>query len=692
MPTQLRARAKSALVLAALLSASLPSQVVERPALVSNPVSGSVLSYDVARDRFVLFDGHLWDWTGSGWLSVSAWSRPVDSASLTYDTVHRRLLIQTSPSDPLGYPSWLDSFDGRSSEESVHVGCLPRSTALAFDTRRQRAVRFGFMTRRGTLHAETQEFDGRTWQIVMPQTRPPLRREFGLAYDARRGVTVMFGGFDSQAVTDATWEWNGLDWTLRAPANRPPPRYRAAMAYDAVARRVVMYGGTDGNHTSWTDTWEWDGNTWTLRNNPAAMPAGMASLASSDRQLLLVIQGASRTTWDWTSLGWRRLHEQPAPGLAVAYDSLRDRLVTLPWQGGVCEWDGTAWLWLNPSGPTPPPSGYTTLCYDARRRVTVCVSWPTGGGSGTWSWNGTTWQAFAGGEPPPRGGHALGFDPLLGEVVLFGGRDAAGPRNDLWRFDGSRWLQITTTGLVPPPQLGAAMTFDYARQSLMVLGVNAAGVTQVYELRAGAWGLLPTPSLGGASRGLATDPTRRRVIAAWSGGYALWDGLRWSNRLEPAWSEHVAFDSFRTSFVANSWHSVAYLGSATMPLVDWQGKGCGAPMAARLTTRGLGVIGDAAFGFEVLDAPPLRPVALLIGDRTAAIPYGGECALRVDPARLFAVLAAGSSAGGSARFGLPLPRLLPLADVSLVVQALTGDPTQPLGLGASDLLKFKPGR
>ena len=34
-----------------------------------------------------------------------------------------------------------------------------------------------------------------------------------MAYDAARGVTVLFGGYDGANYLGDTWEWNGTSWT-----------------------------------------------------------------------------------------------------------------------------------------------------------------------------------------------------------------------------------------------------------------------------------------------------------------------------------------------------------------------------------------------------------------------------------------------------------------------------------------------
>ena len=55
-----------------------------------------------------------------------------------------------------------------------------------------------------------------TWEEI--RSSPDARSQHAMAYDSRRGVTVLFGGvrYYSESAFDDTWEWDGESWTLRA--------------------------------------------------------------------------------------------------------------------------------------------------------------------------------------------------------------------------------------------------------------------------------------------------------------------------------------------------------------------------------------------------------------------------------------------------------------------------------------------
>jgi cysteine-rich repeat protein len=125
---------------------------------------------------------------------------------------------------------------------------------------------------------------------------PPPRAGAAMAFDDKRGVSVLFGGRDPSAVElGDTWDWNGSVWTERLAKASPPARGDHAMAYDPRRGRVVMFGGrVEG--TLLDDAWEWDGvaGTW-LELAPAALPAARAdhALAMDVTGGLLAVGGDS---------------------------------------------------------------------------------------------------------------------------------------------------------------------------------------------------------------------------------------------------------------------------------------------------------------------------------------------------------------------------------------------------------------
>jgi galactose oxidase-like protein len=64
-----------------------------------------------------------------------------------------------------------------------------------------------------------------------------------MAYDSKRREVVVFGGYgpERQRLGD-TWIWNGREWR-QAPGNGPTARNQGWMAFDAFRGVTVLFGG-----------------------------------------------------------------------------------------------------------------------------------------------------------------------------------------------------------------------------------------------------------------------------------------------------------------------------------------------------------------------------------------------------------------------------------------------------------------
>ena len=165
-------------------------------------------------------------------------------------------------------------------------------------------------------------------------------------------------------------------------------------------------------------------------------------------------------------------------------------------------------------------------------------------------------------SPPARAHHALAYDPVARRVVLAGGstpRDSGRSFeffNDLWAFDGRRWVELPASG---DRLSGIRLAFDTRRARLVSWGGfdgSARGDLRVLE--PDGWRTLGTyPEMRAAEPGAAYDTRRDRLVAF--GGSAdhgqargdTWehDGTRW-HRIDvagpPARQAHVmVFDERR---------------------------------------------------------------------------------------------------------------------------------------------------
>lgn len=259
-------------------------------------------------------------------------------------------------------PPYLTLLQGRGPEPRAHAG-------MVYDSSRRRTVLFGgeaygVNPRSGSPNLgyfnsnDTWEWDGQSWVKRNPSTRPPALTQFGIAYDSRRGRTVVFGGYKfappnyllgSQVISNEIWEWDGSDWTQVFSANPPPQgRTRPMLCFDSVRGEVLMLGGSQLNpeppdyYGSRKILWAWDGTQWTQRGT---IPGGGASdyvggehgFAFDAQRGVAVLFGpfgeGTYPVWEWNGATWNKV--MPPASLRVIdsrqsggafYDSVRRRV------------------------------------------------------------------------------------------------------------------------------------------------------------------------------------------------------------------------------------------------------------------------------------------------------------------------------------------------------------------------------
>jgi hypothetical protein len=295
--------------------------------------------------------------------------------------------------------------------------------ALAHDSRHQRTVLFG--------GADESQVLGDTWVWAPAERRwrpvpglgPDARTFPAMTFDGRREVVVLFGGnrvlFGRDPSADTfladTWLLRGEHWT-QLQVSGPSARAEAAVAYDAWRGVVVLFGGyrrRAGEMERLGDTWEWDGRRWAQVTSTGPSPRNGAVMAyhqQRGRVLLFGGRGPSNETWEWDGHRWTLVPAGDVPGrfnAAMAYDARRHALVRFGgWTGSTRTadtWLFTVGRWQQADVAGPDPRNHAAMAYDHNRGVTVIV----GGHDGervygdTWEWDGWRW-ALRAGVPPRR--------------------------------------------------------------------------------------------------------------------------------------------------------------------------------------------------------------------------------------------------------------------------------------------------
>lgn len=430
------------------------------------------LVFDSHRGRIVLFGGttgtstytnDTWLYDGTTWTPVNTPNGPATASdpSLAFDTARGRTVLLQSTQV---VTTW--EFDGTA------WAIAPTTTsptfryrhALAYDSSRQRIVCYGGNGQGiplGPNLLDTWEYDGVDWTLRTPTHNPgphwPL-----LTYDAVRQCTVLLGG--NGQPQSSLWTYDGTDWTDRSG---PSMRSYPGLAHDARRDRTILFGG--GNSGLLRDTWEHDGTTW--RRNPNAdgplYLESMAMVHDLHRDRTVLFGGAYLwisydQTWEYDGTTWtvRNPPTQPSArmGHQMAYDAGRRR--TVLFGGGTSssnaaltdtwEYDGATWHPITPTSILPAARLRGGMVYDAGRAKVLLFGGTNNqnlpGFSDTWYWDGGAWTQQAPlHRPSARHAHGMAYDLRRGRTVLFGGRrNSVTLLDDTWEYDGTDWTQTTS--------------------------------------------------------------------------------------------------------------------------------------------------------------------------------------------------------------------------------------------------------
>ncbi len=254
---------------------------LSHPAQAPEVRSNSAMAYDSTHGQAVLFGGAFnssilgdtWLWDGANWTqSLQAGPSERVNHSMAYDSVHSQVVLfggQGTSGVPLN-DTWV--WDG-STWTLQHPRFSPparSAAAMAFDSGHGQVVLFGGYNGSSAL-SDTWLWDGTNWNPTSPLTSPPPRLFHVMSYDAPHGQVLLFGGAMTTTNTDLlndTWVWDGSNWTQKLPQTKPPVRNRFAMAFDAGHGEAVIFGGRDPSSNFLGDTWTWNGGPVTTPPPP----------------------------------------------------------------------------------------------------------------------------------------------------------------------------------------------------------------------------------------------------------------------------------------------------------------------------------------------------------------------------------------------------------------------------------------
>ncbi len=276
-------------------------------------------------------------------------------------------------------------------------------------------------------------------------------------------------------------------------------------------------------------------------------PWTLAYMETTGRVLSLPADAASSVLYAWNGFGWLQAPSSSGPAArqeqAMVYDAARERVVLFggnpgPLSGGgfndTWEWDGDEWSLV---AVEAEDRSSPAAAYDPKRKKVIAFGGYQQRGvttfvrSDTVAWDGSAWTTIATAGPTARWGAAMAYDPIGGQIVLFGGRTSGiNVLADTWVLRDATWTKVDATG---PVARSGAVLIPGPGGLVLYGGTNGAALADGWRWTGTGWTSLGPQAPGArAAPAAAFDTARRRAVLFGSGPNNdprtwEWDGTAW---------------------------------------------------------------------------------------------------------------------------------------------------------------------
>jgi hypothetical protein len=279
-----------------------------------------------------------------------------------------------------------------------------------------------------------------------------------LAYNDLDQYLLLYGGYNQNGDSFASWKFTAAGWTKLFPKGSPPGVNLGVMTYDFADKEIVLYGGNENTLSNVAETTTFRSGTWRSLS-PVPAPPGRANAGMA---------------------------YDPVAGLTILFGGCGP-----PSTSGSCyilkgtyAFLGGNWSQLYPKA-SPPIRWDEAMAYDPALRGIVlfggCTAVTRGTctatASDTWLYKGGNWSKLTTkGDPLRRYGASLTYDPKAGGMVLFGGSTLSGSvLNDTWVLKGTQWVHLIPKN-TPPGRFRVRLAYDPTlSEVVMFAGASATG-------------------------------------------------------------------------------------------------------------------------------------------------------------------------------------------------------------------------
>jgi hypothetical protein len=375
--------------------------------------------------------------------------------------------------------------------------------SYAVDSARQRLV----ISNVGEADDGLFEWDGRDLHDVKPSGAAPAPRGSAtLVYDARRGETVQFGGYDTIFASQLcdTWEWNGVRWRPGPSCLYPPlpdgggvpaPRSYALGVFDPVRGHTVLLGGSDDTQ-QFNDLWAFDGARWTPLATPTPLPAvdSVGFVASGDGDGVLLLSAGTKDyvgRWDGATYQLSELTQLPSCGGGHGSPCPVSGFIARPGGGTYAYADGAAsgtvevWAlevledsWKRVQGF---PTGYAIAGWASPRDGSLQF---VGEDHADGCVDGVCLPLHRAGTLPSKRSVAHFKFDRSGRGLMYGGYDAHDdPTGDTWLWDGHDWTAVDGG----PPGVAASLVYSRSEGRFWLAGGDLGDALWTLDPAQPAW-------------------------------------------------------------------------------------------------------------------------------------------------------------------------------------------------------------
>lgn len=314
-------------------------------------------------------------------------------------------------------------------------------SSMTFDKADGYLVLFGGMDSAGATFSDTWAWVNGGWRNMTTPISPTARAGAAFGYSLKGGYGVLFGGISSgspPSFFNDTWLFSGGVWSLVSTPASPPPRAFASFAYDPTSNEFVLFGGLS-NNGALGDTWIFNGESWAkLATGQGPSPRYGAGFTFDPSLKELVLFGGELNSTDVLSDTWI--------------------------------FAGGSWSRMNQTSQANEPTGraFPVFTYDKNASAAVLFGGLNASGCAlqdTWLYQNGNWVKQASfTPPPPLYGSAAAFNPLEGNVFMFGGSATeqngtgcgfGGVTNGMWELYQQQLYAVTFT------PSGPALSLDW---------------------------------------------------------------------------------------------------------------------------------------------------------------------------------------------------------------------------------------